>query len=88
MQFKYDVKLKELRNLKEGQSQMLHEHELEVEQLKNQNKADLEMIQDKVQTALQKKKEIIDTLHDELKIKDMQVVKLKEMLEKQRRELL
>jgi hypothetical protein len=37
---------------------------------------------------MQKKKEIIDTLHDELKIKDVQVVKLKDMLDKQRRELL
>jgi hypothetical protein len=46
------------------------------------------MIQDKVQAAMQKKKEIIETLHDELRIKDLQVVKLKEMLEKQRRELL
>ena len=40
------------------------------------------MIQDKVQLAMQKKKEIIDTLHDEVRIKDLQVVKLKEMLEK------
>jgi hypothetical protein len=37
---------------------------------------------------MQKKKEIIDALHDEVKIKDLQVTKLKEMLEKQRRELL
>jgi len=32
---------------------------------------DLEMIQDKVQLAMQKKKEIIDTLHDEVRIKDL-----------------
>ena len=37
---------------------------------------------------MQKKKEIIDNLHDEIKLKDLQVIKLKEMLEKQRRELL
>ena len=35
-----------------------------------------------------KKKEIIDALHDEIKLKDLQVIKLKEMLEKQRRDLL
>lgn len=67
---------------------MIHEHEIEMEQLKAQSKNDLEMIQEKVQAALLKKKEIIDTLHEELRIKDLQVIKLKEMLEKQRRELL
>lgn len=35
-----------------------------------------------------KKKEIIDALHDEIKLKDLQVIKLKELLEKQRRDLL
>jgi len=35
-----------------------------------------------------KKKDIIDALHEEIKLKDLQVIKLKEMLEKQRRELL
>ena len=29
-----------------------------------------------------KKKEIIDALHEEIKIKDLQIIKLKEMLEK------
>lgn len=29
-----------------------------------------------------KKKEIIDALHDEIKLKELQVVKLKEMLER------
>jgi hypothetical protein len=67
---------------------LIHEHEIEMEQLKAQSKNDLEMIQEKVQAALLKKKEIIDTLHEELRIKDLQVIKLKEMLEKQRRELL
>lgn len=46
------------------------------------------MIQEKVAAAMQKKKEIIETLHDEIRLKDLQVTKLKEMLEKQRRELL
>lgn len=46
------------------------------------------MIQEKVAAAMQKKKEIIETLHDEIRLKDLQVIKLKEMLEKQRRELL
>ena len=87
-QDKLDQKLKDLRIIKEHQLEEQHAHELEVESLKAQNKADLEMIQEKVQIAMQKKKEIIDALHDEVKIKDLQVTKLKEMLEKQRRELL
>jgi hypothetical protein len=35
-----------------------------------------------------KKKEIIEALHEEIKLKDLQIVKLKEMMDKQRRELL
>ena len=50
--------------------------------MQNKNRNDLELIQQKIQAALGKKKEIIDSLHDELKMKDLQVVKLKEMLEK------
>ena len=59
-----------------------------MEQLKNSNRNDLEMIQEKVQMAMAKKKEIIDALHAETQMKDVQVMKLKEMLERQRRELL
>ena len=65
-----------------------HKKKLEVEELQNKNRNDLELIQQKIQAALAKKKEIIDSLHEEVKMKDLQVVKLKEMLEKQRRELL
>jgi len=35
---------------------------------------------------LLKKKEIIEALHDEIKLKDLSIHKLKEMLEKQRRD--
>jgi len=37
---------------------------------------------------MNKKKEIIEQLHEEIKSKDIQIMKLKELLEKQRRELL
>jgi len=40
------------------------------------------MIQEKVQMAMAKKKEIIEALHEETQMKDLQVMKLKEMLEK------
>jgi len=71
MQFKLDQRLREVRQLKELMSQAHHDHEVELENLKNQNKSDLEMIQDKVTMAMGKKKEIIDALHNEVKIKDL-----------------
>ena len=82
MRFKIEQKDKEVRQLRTQLQQMDHQHLLEIEQLKNQNKNDLEVIQDKVQAAMTKKKEIIDALHDENKLKELQVIKLKEMLEK------
>lgn len=59
-----------------------------MEKIKTAHRTELELIQDKVQTALNKKKDIIQQLYEEIKMKDTQIVKLKEMLEKQRRELL
>jgi hypothetical protein len=88
MKLKLEDKQKELRHLKSELQSCEHRHALEVEQLKNSNRNDLEMIQEKVQMALAKKKEIIDALHAETQMKDVQVIKLKEMLERQRRELL
>ena len=48
-----------------------HKHKLEVEEIQSKNRNDLELIQQKIQAALAKKKEIIDSLHDELKMKDL-----------------
>ena len=88
MKLKLEDKQKELRHLKSELQSCEHKHALEVEQLKNTNRNDLEMIQEKVQMAMAKKKEIIDALHAETQMKDVQVIKLKEMLDKQRRDLL
>jgi chromosome segregation ATPase len=88
MKLKLEDKQKELRHLKSELQSCEHKHALEVEQLKTSNRNDLEMIQEKVQMAMAKKKEIIDALHAETQMKDVQVIKLKEMLERQRRELL
>jgi chromosome segregation ATPase len=79
---KLEDKQKELRHLKSELQSCEHKHVLEVEQLKNSNRNDLEMIQEKVQMAMAKKKEIIDALHAETQMKDVQVIKLKEMLER------
>lgn len=82
MRLKFEEKQKEIRLLKSELQSAEHRHAVEVEQLKNQNKNDLEMIQEKVQMAMAKKKEIIEALHEEAQMKDLQVIKLKEMLEK------
>jgi len=88
MRHKILEKERQIRKLHDELQQREHQYTLEIEQLKNSNKHDLEMIQEKVQAAMAKKKEIIDALHEESKMKDLQVIKLKEMLERQRRELL
>lgn len=88
MRDKIDEKERNIRKLHDELQQREHQYTLEIEQLKNGNKHDLEMIQEKVQAAMAKKKEIIDALHEEIKMKDLQVIKLKEMLDRQRRELL
>ena len=65
MRLKFEDKQKEIRLLKSEMQSTEHRHAVEVEQLKNQNKNDLEMIQEKVQMAMAKKKEIIEALHEE-----------------------
>lgn len=71
MRSKIDDKEREVRQLRTQLQQKDHEHVLEMEQLKNANKNDLEVIQEKVQAAMAKKKEIIDALHDEIKLKEL-----------------
>ena len=88
MRHKIEEKERQIRKIYDELQQREHQSALEIEQLKNGNKHDLEMIQEKVQAAMAKKKEIIDALHEEIKMKDLQVIKLKEMLDRQRRELL
>lgn len=46
------------------------------------------MIEAKIKEALARKHEVITHLRDELKLKDVQVDKLKALLDKQRKELL
>ena len=48
MKFRVDQKEREIRKLKEKIQDQEHHFEMETEQLRNQNKNDLEMIQDKV----------------------------------------
>ena len=83
-----DAKEKEMRRLREEKQQIQHKADAEMELLKTQNKNELEMIQDKVQAALIKKKEVIDALAEELRLKDLQINKLREMMDKQRKDFL
>ena len=83
-----DEKEKEMRRLREEKQQIQHRADAEMELLKTQNKNELEMIQDKVQAALIKKKEVIDALAEELRLKDLQINKLREMMDKQRKDFL
>jgi len=46
------------------------------------------MIQEKVGVAMSKKKEVIDQLTEELRLRDLQIVKLRDVMERQRKELL
>jgi len=71
MRSKIDDKEREVRQLRTQLQQKDHGHALEMEQLKVANKNDLELIQEKVQAAMAKKKEIIDALHDEIKLKEL-----------------
>ena len=56
--------------------------------IKTQNKNELELIQEKVAAAMNKKKEVIEELTEELRLRDLQVMKLKEMMDKQRKDFM
>ena len=88
MRQRMDEKEKEMRRLREEKQQIQHRADAEMELLKTQNKNELEMIQDKVQAALIKKKEVLDALAEELRLKDLQINKLREMMDKQRKDFL
>ena len=78
----------ENRRVREEAQTMRNRHEGELEMVKAQNKHDLETIQEKVAAAMNKKKEVIDQLSEELRLRDVQIVKLREVMDKQRNELL
>ena len=88
MRKRIDAKEAENRRVREEAQNIHHKHEAEIEQIKSQNKHDLEMIQEKVGVAMSKKKEVIDQLTEELRLRDLQIVKLRDVMERQRKELL
>ena len=83
-----EAKERELRKLQAQLQGVEHTHMAKVEALKQENKSNLEVIEEKIGLALRKKNEVIERVEGELKVKEIQVEKLRVMLEKQRRELL
>ena len=83
-----EQKEREARKLREQIQQIEHKHRGEVESMKLAKQQELDVIEEKIKLALAKKHEIIQTLQEETRLKDMQIEKLRGMLDKQRRELL
>jgi len=88
MRTRIDEKDKDVRRAKEEAQSLRHKHEGEMELLRQQNKNDLETIQEKVAAAMTKKKEVIEQLTEELRLRDLQIVKLREVMEKLRSQML
>ena len=82
MRSRIDEKDKDVRRVREESQSLRHKHEAEIEMHKQQNRNDLETIQEKVAAAMNKKKEVIDQLTEELRLRDLQVMKLREVMEK------
>ena len=88
MRQRIDEKDKEVRRVREEAQKVKNKHEGEVELLKQQNKHDLETIQEKVAAAMTKKKEVIEQLQEEVHLRDLQITKLREVMDKQRNQML
>ena len=79
---------REIMTLKEKAQTQEHRRGLELDHIRTQNKEELENIQEKVHAAMAKKKDTIADLGEEVRLRDLQIIKLKELMEKQRRDLL
>ena len=82
------MKDQDIRRLQNERQQLEHRLQSEIDGMRSTNKQELEMIQEKVSQAMAKKNQVIEQLGEELRLKDLQVVKLKEMMQRQRAELL
>jgi hypothetical protein len=77
-----------MRKLREDQQVKEHKFICELDSVKVSHQSELALIQEKIQSALGKKVNEISALSEELRIREIKIVKLQEMLEKQRKELL
>jgi hypothetical protein len=81
-------KEKELRKAREQAAEAESRHRGEIEQMKIGKQQDLEVIEEKIRQAMAKKSQIIESLVEESRLKEVQIEKLRAMMDKQRRELL
>ena len=81
-------KEKELRKARDTIGEIEVKHKSEIEQMKLGKQQDLEIIEEKIRQAMAKKTSIIESLVEESRLKEVQIEKLRAMLDKQRRELL
>ena len=88
MREEIEQKERDARKLREQLQTVEHRHKSEVESMKLAKQQELEMIETKIKQALGKKNEDITSLQEEVHLRDMQIEKLKGILDKQRRELL
>ena len=88
MRDELETKERDSRKLREQIQNLEHRQRSEIESMKLAKQQELEMIEAKIKQALSKKNEDIGTLNEEVRLRDMQIEKLKLMLDKQRREIL
>jgi hypothetical protein len=81
-------KERELRKVRDLMAEAESKHREEVEKMKVAKQQDLEIIEEKIRQAMAKKTSIIEGLVEESRLKEVQIEKLRNMLDKQRRELL
>ncbi|CDW86542.1 UNKNOWN [Stylonychia lemnae] len=88
LRLQIDEKERELRKMREEVMTIEHRHKGEQERDKLNHKNQIDLIHSKVEQVLAKKRDEIAALEQDLKMKDIQIEKLKVMLDKQRKELL
>jgi hypothetical protein len=85
---KLEEKEREVRKCRIELQQHEHQVKLVEEQCNERHRQEIDVIQDKVQQALIKKRQQVEQLQEELRVKEIHVIKLKEVIDKQRAELL
>lgn len=87
LRYKLDEKDREIRKHKEDLQVQENKFIGEMESYKIKSKYDLDKLHEKIQIAMDTKKEQLAQLAEQLRLKETEVNKLKELLEKQRRDL-
>ena len=78
----------ELRQVKIDLEACQTKHNLEIERITHKHQAELCALQDKFTQALLKPRQKIEEMQDELRLKDVHIMKLKDVIDRQRRDLI